>query len=51
LYGEKENFEEYFLFWEFAELSFANLINYSARKWRTCPWTTVIDHFQWFWSC
>jgi hypothetical protein len=41
LYGEKENFEEYSLFLESAELSFAILINYSARKWRTCPRTTV----------
>jgi hypothetical protein len=41
LHGEKENFEEYSLFWESAELSFAILINYSARKWRTCPRTTV----------
>jgi hypothetical protein len=23
-------------------LSFAILINYSARKWRTCPQTTVV---------
>jgi hypothetical protein len=41
LYGEKENFEEYSLFLESAELSFAILINYSAKKWRTCPRTTV----------
>jgi hypothetical protein len=41
LHGEKENFEEYSLFLESAELSFAILINYSARKWRTCPRTTV----------
>jgi hypothetical protein len=41
LYGEKENFEEYSLFLESAELSFAILINYSARKWRTCPRTMV----------
>jgi hypothetical protein len=43
LHGEKENFEEYSLFLEFAELSFAILINYSARKWRTCPRTMVYD--------
>jgi ribonuclease HI len=42
LHGEKENFEEYSLFLEFAELSFAILINFSARKWRACPRTTVI---------
>jgi hypothetical protein len=41
LHGEKENFEEYSLFLESAELSFAILIYYSARKWRTCPRTTV----------
>jgi hypothetical protein len=41
LHGEKENFEEYSIFLESAELSFAILINYSARKWRTCPQTTV----------
>jgi hypothetical protein len=41
LHGEKENFEEYSLFLESAELSFAILINYLARKWRTYPRTTV----------
>jgi hypothetical protein len=41
LHGEKENFEEYSLFLESAELSFSILINYLARKWRTCPRTTV----------
>jgi hypothetical protein len=42
LHGEKENFEEYSLFLESAELSFAILSNYLARKWRTCPQTTVV---------
>jgi hypothetical protein len=42
LQGEKENFKEYSLFLESAELSFAILINYSARKWQTCPRTTVV---------
>jgi hypothetical protein len=37
LHGEKENFEEYSLFWESAELSFAILINYSAKKNQPCP--------------
>jgi hypothetical protein len=44
LHGEKENFEEYSLFLESTQLSFAILINYLARKWRTCPRTTVDDH-------
>jgi hypothetical protein len=42
LYGEKENFEEYSLFLESAELSFAILINYLAEKNRPCPRTTVV---------
>jgi hypothetical protein len=41
LHGEKENFEEYSLFLESAELTFAILINYSAEKNRTCPHATV----------
>jgi hypothetical protein len=41
LYGEKENFEEYSLFLEFAELTFAILINYLAEKNRSCPRATV----------
>jgi hypothetical protein len=41
LHGEKENFEEYSLFLESAELSFAILINYSAEKNRSCPRATV----------
>jgi hypothetical protein len=41
LHGEKENFEEYSLFLESAELTFAILINYSAKKNRTCPRATV----------
>jgi hypothetical protein len=46
LHGEKENFEEYSLFLESAELSFAILINYSARKWRTYPRTTVFYRYK-----
>jgi hypothetical protein len=42
LHGEKENFEEYSLFLEFAKLTFAILINYSAEKNRTCPRATVL---------
>jgi hypothetical protein len=45
LHGEKKNFEEYSLFLESTELSFAILINYAARKWRTCPRTTVFILF------
>jgi hypothetical protein len=32
LHGEKENFEEYSLYLESAELNFATLINYSIGK-------------------
>jgi hypothetical protein len=42
LHGEKEEFEEYSLFLEYAELSFAILINYSTEKNRTCPRATVL---------
>jgi hypothetical protein len=42
LYGEKENFEEYSLNLESAELSFPTLINYSAGKCRTYPQTMVV---------
>jgi hypothetical protein len=46
LHGEKENFEEYSLFLEYAELSFAILINYLAEKNRPCPPATVCNiHF------
>jgi hypothetical protein len=41
LHGEKENFEEYSLIWEFAELSFPSLNNYSAEMRRPCPRATV----------
>ena len=41
LHGEKENFEEYSLNLAFAKLSFPTVINYSAGKCRTCPWTMV----------
>jgi hypothetical protein len=41
LHGEKENFEEYSLFLESAELTFAILINYLAEKNRTYPRATV----------
>jgi hypothetical protein len=41
LHGKKEKFEEYSLFLESAELSFAILINYSAEKNQTCPRATV----------
>jgi hypothetical protein len=37
LCGEKENFEEYSLILEYAELSFPILNNYSAEKHRPCP--------------
>jgi hypothetical protein len=50
LHDEKENFEEYSLILESAELSFAILINYSARKWQTCPRTTVYNVLNGF-SC
>jgi hypothetical protein len=36
-HGEKENFEEYSLFLESAEFSFAILINYSAEKNQPAP--------------
>jgi hypothetical protein len=42
LHGEKENFEEYSLFLESAELSFAILINHSASPGTTSPPTTVV---------
>jgi hypothetical protein len=37
LHGEKENFEEYSLYLEYAEFSFATLINYLTNKCRTYP--------------
>jgi hypothetical protein len=43
LHGEKENFEEYSLFLESAEFTFPILINYSARKCRACPCTTILN--------
>jgi hypothetical protein len=43
LHGEKENFEEYSLFLESAELTFAILINYSAEKNQTYPRAMVIS--------
>jgi hypothetical protein len=41
LHGEKENFEEYSLILEFAELSFPILNNYLAEMCRPCPRATV----------
>jgi hypothetical protein len=41
LHGEKENFEEYSLYLESTEFSFATLINYSTSKCRTYPRSTV----------
>jgi hypothetical protein len=41
LHGEKENFEEYSLYLESTEFSFATLINYLTSKCRTCPRSTV----------
>jgi hypothetical protein len=41
LHGEKENFEEYSLILEFAELSFPILNNYLAKMRRPCPRATV----------
>jgi hypothetical protein len=40
--GEKENFEEYSLYLEFSEFSFATLINYSTGKYQTYPQSTVL---------
>jgi hypothetical protein len=41
LHGEKENFEEYSLYLESAEFSYATLINYSTGKCQTYPPSTV----------
>jgi hypothetical protein len=41
-HGEKENFEEYSLILEYAELSFPILNNYSAKKRRPYPRATVV---------
>jgi hypothetical protein len=41
LHGEKENFEEYSLILEYAELSFPILNNYLAEKRQPCPRATV----------
>jgi hypothetical protein len=41
LHGEKDKFEEYFLYLESAEFSYATLINYSTGKYRTCPWSMI----------
>jgi hypothetical protein len=43
LHGEKENFEEYSLILEFAELSFPILNNYSIEMCRPCPRATVCE--------
>jgi hypothetical protein len=45
LHGEKENFEEYSLILEFAELSFPILNNYSAEMRQPCPRATVFEVF------
>jgi hypothetical protein len=42
-HGEKENFEEYSLILEYAELSFPTLNNYSTEKRRPCPRAMVVD--------
>jgi hypothetical protein len=41
LYGEKDNFEKYFLNLASVKLSFPILINYSVGRCWTCPRTTV----------